>query len=232
MSVLSKKHRAPKEKDESFPRRGVDVSEHNSGVNWDDVASDPRIGFVFVKVSEGMTYKDKRYTEGRVQAIREAGIPFGVYHFARPQTGRTGAQECDQFLDQALKMGWGKKGDIRGVLDIEAGTGREISNEFVRSFVARYIERMNHRPIIYTGSFWRDFMGNPIMMSRCPLWLAAYTPSWKPWVPKAWANGRPFFWQWTQTGNQKGIVGFVDVNRFLRKPSDFQKIRLRENKRG
>lgn len=213
-------------------RRGIDVSNNNGDIDWDRVArSYPKVGFLFIKATEGLGYVDPLFTKARVDAVRKAGIPFGIYHFARPQPGRDGADEADAFVLAGKKAGWGKIGDLRGVLDIEHSDGvdRAEVQRFVRRFIKRYRHLTGHRPIIYTGSFWRDFLGNPIMATRCPLWLAAYTDTWNPWVPKAWIAGRPFIWQRSQTGTQTGITGYLDINRFLRNRRAWKRIHIKHN---
>jgi lysozyme len=204
-------------------RLGIDVSNNNGSINWADVA--PHISFVFVKTSEGMTFTDPFYTKERVQAIRREHIPFGPYHFAS-NTGADGADECDRFLDIALDRGWGKKGDLPGVLDIEHGQGGRPGVRFVRRFARHYRKRTGHRLIVYTGSFWRDVLLNPVILGRCKLFLAAYTSSWRGFVPRAWK--KPWIWQYTDQGSLPGLSGNVDHDRFLRSEKKFQGMRLKE----
>jgi GH25 family lysozyme M1 (1,4-beta-N-acetylmuramidase) len=75
---------------------GVDISNHQPGA---DLAKAKAAGcsFVFAKATEGATYADPYFAGFRTKAA-QLGLPLGAYHFARPQPGRTGAQEAGAFL--------------------------------------------------------------------------------------------------------------------------------------
>ena len=206
-------------------RFGIDVSNHQGDIDWDKVAC--RAAFVFVKVSEGMTFEDPFWTAARVRALRSAGIPFGPYHFATNRAGATGKEEARRFVQVARDRGWGKKGDLPGALDIETGRGGRAGVKFVREFVKEYRRLTGHRPIIYTGSFWRDALRNPLVLSRCKLWLAAYVDNWRPFIPRAWR--KPWIWQFTDSASCPGVRGPVDGNRFLKSRRHFNKMTLNRN---
>lgn len=210
-------------------RFGIDVSQAQGSVNWNRAKT--KIGFAFVKATEGIDWEDPTFTTERVKALRKAAIPFGCYHFARPQPGRDGAEEADHLVRVARERGWGKTGDLPCALDLEAaeGVSAEEVRRFKRRFVSRYQLRTGHLPIIYTGSFWRDFMGNPVIHARCRLWLAAYTPTWRGWVPRAWK--KPFIWQFTDSAGCPGVHGDVDGDRFLRSRRAFERMRLKPRRK-
>lgn len=202
-------------------RFGIDVSNNNGSIVWSKVAD--HVAFAFVKTSEGMNFADPYWDKDRVRALRQNSIPFGPYHFASNE-GADGAAECDHFLDIALAAGWGKKGDLPGVLDIEHGQGGRPGVRFVRRFARRYKQRTGHRLILYTGSFWRDVLRNPMILTRCKLFLAAYTGTWHGWVPRAWK--KPWFWQYGAEGSVPGISGNVDQDRFLKSERHFRQLKL------
>lgn len=203
-------------------RFGIDVSNHQGSIDWSKVAN--RAAFVFVKTSEGMTFEDPFYTEDRVKALRREGIPFGPYHFATNE-GASGKEEARRFVRIAKSKGWGKKGDLPGVLDIEVGHGGRPGVRFVREFVREYKRLTGHRPIVYTGSFWRDALRNPMTLMRCKLWLAAYVSDWRPFLPRAWK--KPWLWQYTDSAHCPGVDGPVDGNRFLKSERHFRRMKLR-----
>lgn len=208
---------------------GIDISEHQGSIVWAEVAR--HVGFVFVKATEGLDFVDHRFGKQRVAAIRDADIPFGAYHFARPQPGRDGADEAKFHVRTVRDAGGLKPGDLPCVLDIETASGvdRATVRRFVRRFVHRYRDMTGHRPIIYTGSFWRDFLGNPLILGRCRLWLAAYTSSWHNYTPRAWK--RPFFWQYTDHADVPGISGPVDGNKLLRNRRRFRRALIKKKRR-
>jgi len=203
-------------------RFGIDVSNAQGSIEWPKVA--PHVAFVFLKTSEGMTFNDPTYTVERVKAIRRAGIPFGPYHFARPDNN-DGAAEARRFVQRARSCGWGKPGDLPGVLDIETGPEGRPSVRFVRRFAREYRKLTGHRVIVYTGSFWRDAMRNPVTLTRSRLWLAAYVTEYRPYVPRAWK--RPVIWQFTDRANVPGVSGGVDGDTWLRSSRAFERMRIK-----
>lgn len=203
-------------------RLGIDVSNNNGSITWHDVA--PHIGFALLKASEGTTFTDS-FLRANIEGCRRNHVPCGPYHFASNE-GASGKDECDHFLAVALAAGWGKVGDLPGTLDIERGQGGRPGTRFVREFARRYRKRTGHRIMVYTGSFWRDILLNPVTLGRSKLILAAYTTTWKGWVPRAWK--KPWFWQYTDQGTFPGISGNVDHDLFLRSEKKFASMRLKE----
>lgn len=204
-------------------RFGVDVSSYQGDINW-KLAS-RTIGYVFCKTTEGVSWEDPTFTKARVKALRAAGIPFGPYHFAS-NSGADGYAEAAHFVSTARRAGWGKRGDLPGVLDIEDGEGGRVGVRFVRRFVRHYRQLTGHRPIIYSGNFWRDALGNPLVLTRCRFWLAAYTSTWHGYTPRAWK--KPTFWQYTDSADCPGISGPVDGDRFLKSRRAFRRMRLKK----
>lgn len=203
---------------------GPDVSNNNGAVDWHGVvAAGHRFGFA--KASEGLDYTDPDF-ERNWKEMARAGIIRGAYHFARPQPGRTGAQEAHHFLRVVHAAGGMRdRGDLPLVLDIEwsEGLGTDALSLFIHDF-CRVIRRHTGRtPIIYTGSWWREH--NPRRPYRAPLWLAAYVGDPNPYIPSAWRRLR--FWQYTSTAQVRGILGNADLSRFYgghRRLRSFSKI--------
>jgi lysozyme len=196
---------------------GVDVSNHQATVDWDQVKAAGHM-FAFHKVSEGLGSPDRRFGKARWAGMRDAGLVRGAYHFARPQKGRDPKREVDEFCTLLENAGGLRDGDLQPVLDIEAfgGNGRLSAAEtleWARGFVHAMRARLGVRPIIYTGAFWRDQMGNPSDDLGCRLWLAAYVDDPKPFIPRAWADTSYAIWQHTDKGRCAGLSGGVDLNR-------------------
>jgi lysozyme len=200
------------------PLTGVDVSNHQPDVDWEKVKAAGH-SFALAKVSEGLGTPDTVFGKGRWNAMRDAGLVRGVYHFARPQKGRDPRDEVREFLGLVDKAGGLKDGDLRPVLDIEAfgKAGRLTAPqtlEWARGFVDEVRARLGRRPIIYTGVFWRETMANPPDNLDCPLWLAAFVQQAKvkQFVPIAWKDEGLTMWQRTETGSCPGVPGHCDLN--------------------
>ena len=104
-----------------YPVAGIDVSKHNGDIDFEKVLGDD-YQFVFIKASEGKTYRDEAFNSNYRKA-REAGLMVGAYHFFRKN--RTGEEQAANFLG-AIK---GKKFDLPLVIDLEDdwGNGATVS---------------------------------------------------------------------------------------------------------
>ena len=64
---------------------GIDVSHYQGRIEWRTVASNPEVGYVFLKASEGGNITDETY-EYNLREARRAGLKVGSYHFFRANT--------------------------------------------------------------------------------------------------------------------------------------------------
>ena len=193
---------------------GPDVSDHQPSVNWGRVASSGH-RLAVAKATEGLTWRSKVFP-ARWKAMQDAGLVRGAYHFARPQPGRSGRDEAEFFLSVVDDAGGFRPGDLRPVLDLEAygptPLGAAQTLRWAHEFAREVKEHVGRLPIIYTGAFWRDAMGNPDSGLGCHLWLAAYVNDPTPFVPRAWRATGWSIWQHTSSGTCPGIPGRCDLN--------------------
>ena len=89
--ILMLAHRHPtKPKQPTKPRTaavtkrydGIDVSHHQGAIDWQKVAQDSCIQFVYIKATEGKTYTDPSYSTYIKGAQREK-LKCGSYHYFR-----------------------------------------------------------------------------------------------------------------------------------------------------
>ena len=64
-----------------YPIAGIDVSKHNGNIDFKQVRDDD-YQFVFIKATEGKTYKDDAF-DRNYRGARDAGLKVGAYHFFR-----------------------------------------------------------------------------------------------------------------------------------------------------
>jgi GH25 family lysozyme M1 (1,4-beta-N-acetylmuramidase) len=207
---------------------GPDVSDHQPSVDWRAVQAAGH-GIGIAKASEGLSWRSRTFPR-RWGAIAEAGLIRGAYHFARPQPGRTGREEAEAFLRVVDAAGGFRPGDLRPILDIEAfGSGGRLSRQqtlgYAYDFALAVKERVGRLPIIYTGAFWRDQMGNPDNSLGCHLWLAAYVRDPTPFIPLAWRQTGWSIWQHTSRGACPGVPTPCDLN-VVRAVTTLDKLRL------
>jgi lysozyme len=211
---------------------GPDVSLNQPQVDWPQVAGGGQ-HFAIAKATDGLGSPDSAFGKQRWKAMKDAGLVRGAYHFARPQKGRDPKAEVAEFLARMDEVGGLQPGDLVPLLDVEAfGKAGDLTRpqtlEWVRGWVTELRTRIGRPPIIYTGAFWRDVMGNPPDNLGCPLWLAAYVKKTEVprFIPIAWQSGGATLWQHTSTGTCPGIAGKCDLSRFEGPQAAFDALRL------
>lgn len=125
---------------------GVDISHHQAG-NLDMAGAKKRgLRWLYHKATEGDSFTDSRYQERRQQA-HKAGIPFGAYHFARPERSDAEA-EARRFLSIAKPV----PGNLRPCLDLETDEGLTLSQ--LRTWADTWCDvvakAVGVQPVIYT----------------------------------------------------------------------------------
>ena len=82
---------------------GIDISEANGKINWNQIKKDKSIDFAIIKAGQG-TKVDSNFIEN-YNGAKAAGIPIGVYWYAKA-TGKSKAKIEAQYCREILK---GKK---------------------------------------------------------------------------------------------------------------------------
>lgn len=134
-----------------YPVLGIDISSHNGMMNLHAAASDG-VEFVWIKASEGETFRDKNFRLNHTKA-GEAGLKRGAYHFFRfDKDGVTQAINMLEAIDnRKLEMGI--------AIDIESsGNPDTIPAEKVKERLSAMVDYLNLRgfsPTLYSNK--RDY---------------------------------------------------------------------------
>jgi len=194
--------------------KGIDVSSHQDRIDWGRVKTDG-IDFAYIKATEGVGFVDPKLGAFAAGA-REAGIPHGFYHFARPDThsgttAQTAVGDAQAEADSFLSVAFPRRGELLPVLDLEVGgLPARLLVQWVKAWLNRVHERAGVLPIIYTyPAFWSQ-MGNSTQFGSYKLWIANYGVS-APHLPAGWRSYT--IWQYSSSGSVTGIAGRVDVDR-------------------
>lgn len=185
-----------------YPVAGIDVSKHNGDIDFEQVRDDD-YQFVFIKASEGMTYRDDAF-DRNYRAARDAGLKVGAYHFFRKN--KTGQEQADNLLGAIH----GKEFDLPLVIDLEDdwGNGATVSRQTALERVMDMIEILTdkgYQVMIYTNldgynKYYKD------MLADHDLWLCSFTsPDLLPSMPHR-------FQQFSHEGTVRGMKGDVDLN--------------------
>lgn len=187
-----------------YPIAGIDVSRHNGVIDFEQVRDDD-YQFVFIKASEGKTYRDDAFDRNYQGAVR-AGLKVGAYHFFRKN--RTGREQADNLL-AAIK---GKPLDLPLVIDLEDdwGNGATVSRQTAVERVMDMIDILNgkgYQVMIYTNldgynKYYKDMLGDH------DLWLCSFTS------PDLLTSMPHRIQQFNHEGSVNGVDGKVDLNVF------------------
>ena len=204
----------------NYSIHGIDVSRHQAVIDWEDVrlmqSQDVKIGFGFMKATEGIVSVDGRFKKNWFEA-KKAGIPRGAYHFFN--AGKSGKAQARNFIETVHL----EPGDLPPVLDVEQIRGTTVPNlqQRVSDWIMIVEKHYNVKPIIYTNAdFYENYLAGKF--DDYPLWVAHYLVKDKPRIKRKW-----LFWQHTETGRVNGIRSFVDFNVFNGDSTDFQNLLIK-----
>jgi lysozyme len=196
---------------------GIDVSKYQQYIDWTSVGKmtidDVKIGFAFIKATEGVSRKDLFFNRNW-KFSKRCGIKRGAYHFFL--ANKSGLEQADNFISQVTL----ESGDLPPVLDIEQTMG--VSNVKLQARLKEFLLRLENyygvQPIIYTNvQFYKHHLED--QFEDYPLWVAHYLELEKPRISRDW-----HFWQHSESGHVNGIRSYVDFNVFYGDSSDFKNL--------
>jgi len=186
---------------------GIDVSKYQGAVYWPSVkkmqVNDIKIGFVFIKATEGLGNVDGGFRRNWIKA-KEAGLTRGAYHFFLAT--KSGKAQAQNFINTVHLT----KGDLPPVLDIEQLYN--VPPDKMRTEIKAWLQTVEAaydiKPIIYTyANFYNQYLKDGF--DDYPLWVAHYFEKDKPRIDRDW-----IFWQHSELGRVDGIAHRVDFNVF------------------
>ena len=166
------------------------------------------VSFCFIKSTEGISVRNKYYTQDYT-AARKCGIPVGAYHFF--STKRTVSAQASYFVSNT----YFRKGDLPPVLDIEPSDadiarmgGSQTLWRNIRAWLGAVEKRCGVKPILYVNQrFINKYLSDaPDIKRDYKVWIARYG-EYKPDV-------KLVVWQLSPDGRVRGISGEVDINVF------------------
>ena len=185
---------------DTYPVRGIDVSNHQGVIDWRRVAADD-VSFAVIKATEGGDWVDKSFARN-IAAAKEAGLAVGAYHFFT--FCRPGAEQARNFIATVP----GDEGLLPPVVDIEfhgncpaRPTLEQFSAELT-AFLDPVEAHFGKPAVIYLIGEAEGLYG-AIMPDRLR-WVRSLSlhPGHEDWV----------YWQYHNMGRVDGIEGDVDLN--------------------
>ncbi len=193
---------------------GIDLSYHNTGINWEELAAS-QVEFVILRCgyrgySEGGLVVDEKFRE-YASKCNEYGIPLGVYFFTQAITLEEAEKEAEFVLSLIAdyELSYPVAIDIEDVGDSSARTNQaelsaELRTEMALAFCKR-IEEEGYYPMIYASENYLRRVLIAEKLSDYDIWAPLYLEK----------NDFIFdhtIWQYTDQGNVPGIEGFVDLD--------------------
>jgi lysozyme len=204
----------------NYAMHGIDISRHQNIINWQEVKAMQvkkiKIGFAFIKATEGLGRVDEEFRYNWVNA-KKAGVPRGAYHYFI--ASKSGKAQAENFIETVELQ----KGDMPPVLDVEETFGVNVADlqQRVQDWLTMVEKHYHVKPIIYTGvNFYENFLAEKF--DTYPLWIAHYLVQDKPRINRDW-----LFWQHNEKGHVNGIDSFVDFNAFNGDSVDFKKLLIK-----
>lgn len=184
--------------------RGVDVSHHNSLVNWAALKK-AGIEYAYVKASEGTSFVDPMFFRNMI-AARAAGILVGAYHYFH--WGDSVQGQVSAFLGTATHAQF----DLPPVLDWEQRGGPTTQSQPALAWLQAVQSQMGRRPVIYADTGMLAFLKLDPLFAQYPLWVARYGPEptiqqigpWTSWT----------IWQDSENGTLPGLAEHFDTDWF------------------
>ena len=196
---------------------GNDISKCQGDVNFDTYKKNTN--FLIFKASEGTGYVDTKFTRNKSECQR-VGLPYGTYHFARPDLGNSAVAEADYYLKT---LGGLQAGEVL-CLDYEPPNWSGDVVAWCLGFLKHVESKVNVKPFIYLNqSQAKSFNWKPVIDNGNALWLACYTgdPNNNACNTGGWSSMA--MQQWTNAQTVPGISGNVDGDAFFGDINQFKK---------
>lgn len=184
---------------------GIDVSSYQKDIDWRATAKDKNIKFVYVKATEGATYRSRHY-QYNIENARQYGIHVGAYHFFRPNVPVE--KQFRNFTTVVKK----EDQDLIPLIDVEV-RGNNLTVRALVDSVLAFADKLEDyygcKPMIYTGhAFYNSYLSGKI--SGYPLFIARYSKV----EPRLTGGANWVLWQFSEKGVIAGIDHAVDLCRF------------------
>ena len=189
---------------------GIDVSNWQGNIDYAQVKA-AGIEIVYIKASEGTTYKDP-YFERNYANAKANGLKVGFYHFVTA-TNVQAARNQAQFFASVIS---GKSPDCKLAMDFEQfreGLSVDEINEISKAFLETVRQLTGKEVVVYSNLNDAKTIFSRELASQYPLWVAYWgsesgllnsSSNWQNWEG----------WQYTNRGIVAGVNGYVDRNRF------------------
>ena len=199
---MTSRHPAPRNQNATYD--GIDISSYQGYIDWEKVSSDKDIRFVYIKSTEGATYRSPHYAHNIIQA-RRYGMLVGSYHYL------TSTSSIDKQFENFSKFALKQVQDLIPMLDVESRGewSRSQLIDSVNKFCMLVERQYGVKPMIYsTMGFYNKNLAP--YFNKHLLYIGRYSNT----EPEINWEGNYTIWQYSETGIIPGIDAYVDLCRF------------------
>ena len=183
---------------------GIDISSHQGKIDWEKVSSDKDLRFVYIKATEGSTYRSPHYPDNITEA-RRSGLLVGSYHYLT--TTSPIDRQFKNFSTFALK----NIQDLIPMLDVEV-RGNWSRSQLIDS-VAKFCNLVERhygvKPMLYSTMGFYNKNLTP-HFNKYHLYIGRYSNE----EPEINWEGKYTIWQYSESGIIPGIDAYVDLCRY------------------
>lgn len=150
--------------------QGVDIAHYSYAVDFTALKASGHGQFVYIKTSEGGSWQDPKWPVFTAGA-KNAGIPFGYYHYFHSGTDVYGAAQATAFWNLIRNTGY----SLVPAVDVEETGGNDapVIQSSLRAFVDQFYSLSGQKPILYASTaFINTYIGSHF--TDCLLWQAHY----------------------------------------------------------
>lgn len=188
--------------------QGFDISHYQGRIDWNQLSKDPNCGFVYLKATEGPTFKDDTYLYN-FNECKRTGVKVGSYIFFRQNC--TPQAQFDNFVSFVDT----RKQDLIPMVDVEyspSGITVATFHDRILTLCELLEKEYGVKPLIYTGrNFYNKYFHGYPAFRGYKFWIANYTTI----QPVLSGNDDYLIWQYSGHGRAQGVRGEIDQNKFV-----------------
>lgn len=191
---------------QDYSVQGLDISHHQGQIDWAKI-NPSEFQFVFIKATEGESFKDKLFLQNW-QNARKQGLKVGAYHFFT--FCKSGQVQADNFIGSVPKVA----DALPPVMDLEYSGNCQLNKSKaqliseIKVMEQRLYQHYQKKPIFYvTEEFYNEYING--QLNDNPLWYRNIFSK-----PNIKDKRNWLFWQFSNRGNVNGIHTYVDLNVF------------------
>ena len=189
-------------------RKAIDVSSHQSMIDWDRVKLEGDIDGVILRIAAGCEKEDTMLARN-ISELQRLGIPYGIYIYSYAENYYEGSLYANFTLKMIRKYNMNPTLGI--YLDLESNNITSYMGTYEYEQVTRgFMDVMNANGYgaiskIYTYTNYAETVLNSAYLRSLITWIAQYNHN-------CTYNGSYSSWQYTSEGQIPGISGNVDIN--------------------